>query len=80
MKTIENWMDENQMVINTDKCGIMCFPRKEEVEIEYKNEKIKHVNDYTYLGIKLDNDLSYETMARARIAIGWQTENCLRQL
>jgi exonuclease III len=75
LAVIRQWMTVNRMEVNSSKCGVIAYPRNESdpMDIEYGDERIPYVTKYTYLGYDIDNELSEENAAKARIGVGYQT-------
>ncbi len=62
---VHQWLQHNHPVLNLKKTVYMCsFIRKdgslENVKIKIRNEKIKEVNDFKFLGIILDPQLKFD--------------------
>ena len=57
---LENWFIENNFKMNADKCHLLVAKHDEDVTIKVNNENIKGEKTVTLLGIKIDNNLSFE--------------------
>ena len=76
-KQIAEWCDKNNMEINVNKSGLMIIQVSDrdqinELNLRYKNETIKIVSEYEYLGINVNDKLTLEDMANQRINKGRQ--------
>ncbi|KAL6121634.1 hypothetical protein NUSPORA_01407 [Nucleospora cyclopteri] len=62
------------MVINAKKSGIMIFPQNEPgTFINFNDDEIEVVTQYTYLGIEVNAEFDEGKMAKGRIQKGYQT-------
>ena len=69
LQVLMNWLNRNKLTINLDKTKLMLFATKNmqkkanfsEVEIQGKN--LQYVRQFNYLGVKLDNRVTFETHA-----------------
>lgn len=72
---IQKWMQINCMEINTTKCGLMWIKGSgtERIgqPIEYEGNPIPWTENYTYLGIEINQDLDLEKMAKSRATRGY---------
>ena len=69
LELIKNWMDENSMEINPQKCGVMkisCNNVPPSCTIKYSDETIQNVKAYTYLGVQFNDALDLAKMAKFR--------------
>ena len=64
LKFIHDWINANKLCLNTNKSAFMLFSRsKNQIDfpdILINNEKIKKVDEYKFLGVLLDNKLSWK--------------------
>ena len=71
LKKILDWCKINCMEINVSKCGFMKFSNQQTgndgIEILYNGEVVPRAKNYEYLGINLNDKLSYKEMAQHRI-------------
>ena len=69
LKLLMKWCNNNQLTINIKKTKLMVFGTKGMLkkaqyhEMYLGNDKLQYVNDYVYLGIKLDNKFTFELHA-----------------
>jgi hypothetical protein len=65
MTKLENWMNSKKLKINISKTKYMIITNKDKIDnqinIAYQNQQIEQVNQYKYLGITIDDHLSYTT-------------------
>ena len=72
LSLIQDWSNNNKIAINFDKTECMLFHpsymNEENITIKIDNHQIKQVNKFLYLGVLLDNHLSfnlhYETVCK----------------
>ncbi|KAI5154194.1 hypothetical protein ENBRE01_3321 [Enteropsectra breve] len=68
---MEQWMQRNNMEVNVSKTQFMVInPKAKEIELKYKNETLKQVEEYKYLGIALNTQLDQNRIANQRIYRG----------
>ena len=73
LDNLSDWCNENDIFINTKKTKIMFFGSKAKIEstdlpnLRINDNIIQRAKTYTYLGIKLDEQLSLDTQAQAVI-------------
>ena len=72
---IKEWCEKNCMEINVSKCGLMKFRRvteenPEAIKVLYGQEEVPETKHYEYLGVKITESLSYDSMAKHREANG----------
>ena len=64
------WCNTNKLTVNIKKTKLMLFGTKGMLkrasyhDVYIGNEKLKYVNNFMYLGIKLDNHLTFESHAK----------------
>ena len=69
LQLLMNWCNNNQLTVNIKKTKLMVFgtkgmlKRAQYHEMYLGNDKLQYVNDYVYLGIKLDNKFTFELHA-----------------
>ena len=69
LQLISKWCSANQLTINTNKTKVMLFGTRNMLKrgIKYDtfvdDTKVQYVNHFNYLGIKLDNSLTFEQHA-----------------
>ena len=69
LKNLMKWCDNNQLTVNIKKTKLVLFGTKEmlrnsrHIDMYMGTEKLQYVNDYMYLGIKLDNKFTFELHA-----------------
>ena len=69
LKNLMKWCDNNQLTVNIKKTKLVLFGTKEmlcnsrHIDMYMGTEKLHYVNDYMYLGIKLDNKFTFELHA-----------------
>src|SRR5271156_2446957 len=62
---LENWLTENKLIINVNKTKYMIIKTKtkkfneNEINILYKNQTIEKVDQFKYLGVLIDNKLTW---------------------
>lgn len=65
LSKIDNWFTNNKLLINTEKTKYLLFTRKKitstNTTIKLKNETIEKVNNFNYLGLHIDSDLTWTT-------------------
>src|SRR5713101_8028217 len=65
-KKVDNWLDNNKLQMNLDKTKFINFKSKYKtepqtlIEIKFKGIQIEQTKEYKYLGIQLDQHLSFE--------------------
>ena len=65
----KSWCGNNQLTVNIKKTKLVLFGTKEmlrnsrHIDMYMGTEKLQYVNDYMYLGIKLDNKFTFELHA-----------------
>ena len=68
LKLLMTWCNNNQLTVNIKKTKMMLFGTKTMLkkaqyhEIYLGLDKLQYVNDYVYLGIKLDNKFTFDCM------------------
>ena len=73
MNKLQLWCRRNELTINAKKTKIMSFGsnasrgKLSDLNITFENEKIEQVNSYNYLGVKLDQKLTFDLHAKAII-------------
>ena len=73
LDSLTNWCVDNEIYINIDKTKIMYFGSKAKInsaalpKLQIDGIAIQRVHSYTYLGLKLDEQLSLETHANELI-------------
>ena len=64
IKIIDNWMKMNKLTLNYDKCTSMIVSRKpidsSSFDLTINNVKIKRTESIRYLGVQLDEKLSWK--------------------
>ena len=66
---LTHWFKMNQLTVNIEKTKMMIFGTRNMVkkcralDVHISGSKLKYVNHFNYLGIKLDNTLSFEKHA-----------------
>ena len=61
-RNVREWFYENYMVLNADKCHFMCFGlNKEDETLEFDEISLKNSNKEKFLGITIDNKLTFES-------------------
>ena len=69
LNILVNWCNINQLTINKDKTKMMLFgtrnmiKRGKRADVYMTGSKLQYVNNFNYLGIKLDSTLSFELHA-----------------
>lgn len=66
IKDIINWLDNNNLIINISKTNIMQFHQRtslQSLNIEYDGQNIENVTVTKFLGILIDNQLSWKPHA-----------------
>ena len=69
LNVLMNWCENNQLTVNIKKTKLVLFGTKEmlrnsrHIDMYMGAEKLQYVNDYMYLGIKLDNKFTFELHA-----------------
>ncbi|RVE40271.1 hypothetical protein evm_015079 [Chilo suppressalis] len=63
---IMKWMQNNKLTVNLDKTKSMTFKQREskkiiDVKIEHSGKKVEEVNTTKFLGIYIDNNMTWET-------------------
>ena len=70
LNLLSEWCNMNQLTMNTTKTKGMLFGTKGRIKkvqllpLKVNNLEIGYVHHYNYLGVKLDNDLSYELQVK----------------
>ena len=70
-----NWFNINRLTINSDKTKLMLFATKNMQkkarfpQIEIDSKYLQYVRQFNYLGVKLDNRLTFETHASESIRL-----------
>ena len=70
LKAVGKWADDNEMKVNIGKCGVMAYHfdmsqlRKHKFTIG--REQVPVVDEYVYLGVLLNNELSLKAAVAAR--------------
>ena len=65
IKQLENWCNRNRLTVNTTKTKVMLFGSRKFITQNHKppihinNILLSYVEDYTYLGITLDQNLNF---------------------
>ena len=65
LSKVADWFKANKLTLNVEKTKFMIFGTKQmcekfcDVQITYCNNIIEKVNEYKYLGVKLDSNLSW---------------------
>ena len=63
LKKVNTWLQLNKLSLNTDKPKFMLFHKKRtppEINISINNSDIERVSQFTFLGIVLDETLSWK--------------------
>ena len=69
LNVLMNWCENNQLTVNIKKTKLVLFGTKEmlcnsrHIDMYMGAEKLQYVNDYMYLGIKLDNKFTFKLHA-----------------
>ena len=69
LNVLMNWCESNQLTVNIKKTKLVLFGTKEmlrnsrHIDMFMDAQKLQYVNDYMYLGIKLDNKFTFELHA-----------------
>ena len=69
LKTLMKWCDNNQLTVNIKKTKLILFGTREmlrnsrHIDMYMGTEKLQYVNDYMYLGTKLDSKFTFELHA-----------------
>jgi exonuclease III len=82
IQVIDRWMTENNMELNSSKCGVLAMtnePESNPTPITWRGETIPEVEDYVYLGIEITKGLSLEKMSRQRVIKGIVTLTMMRK-
>jgi hypothetical protein len=71
LKLINEWFNSNTFSLNLDKTCCMKFSAKQDfinkLNIEYRNKNLLQLNEITFLGMKLDNIISWKKHIEAII-------------
>lgn len=61
MKTLQIWMEQQHLTLNTSKTKYLIVSHKKNIhfDIKYNNIIIEEVNNFKYLGVYLDNKMSW---------------------
>ncbi|XP_067118752.1 uncharacterized protein [Centruroides vittatus] len=63
LDNIQDWTVKNKLIINTNKCACIVFPRKKPLNkkpsIKIRNERIRCTDIIKYLGIQVDSQLTW---------------------
>ena len=69
------WFNMNKLTINLDKTRLMLYGEKnmqkkaKYLDVERTGTKLQYVRQFNYLGVKLDNRLTFETRANECIRL-----------
>ena len=75
LQVLMNWFSMNRLTINLDKTKLMLFATKNMhkrakfTDIEIHGKRLKYVRQFNYLGVKLDNRLTFEAHANECIRL-----------
>jgi hypothetical protein len=62
LRQLSQYFEKNNLILNTEKTKYIIFNNKTktQINITYKNSKIECVNNFSYLGMYLDNKLKFD--------------------
>lgn len=60
LESLNEWYQQNNLKLNISKTNIMEFKNKQNIAIEFKNEKLNPTNDTMFLGVNIDSELNWK--------------------